>query len=250
MPRPTITDVAPAAGVSKGAVSFALNDRPGLAPETRGRILETAEAMGWTPSSRARALSVSQCAGCRPGRSPGRQRPCVRTRSSRRSSPAWRACWPTRGTRSCCSSAERDDAAAYRRLAEEGRVDGVFVTDLHVDDPRPALLEELGLPAVIVGPAPRRAACPPPRGRGRRTRHPRGRRAPHRARPHPDRARRWAAHDGARPLAARGWATRLETPGCPRALRGGRLLRRVGSRRDPQLLDLPEPPTASSTPTT
>jgi DNA-binding LacI/PurR family transcriptional regulator len=41
----------------------------------------------------------------------------------------------------------------YRRLATEGRVDGVFVTDLYVDDPRPALLAELGLPAVIVGPA-------------------------------------------------------------------------------------------------
>jgi len=32
-------------------------------------------------------------------------------------------------------------------------VDGVFVTDLYVDDQRPALLAELGLPAVIVGPA-------------------------------------------------------------------------------------------------
>lgn len=43
--RPTITDVARAAGVSKGAVSFAFNDRPGLAPETRDRILATARSM-------------------------------------------------------------------------------------------------------------------------------------------------------------------------------------------------------------
>ena len=49
--------------------------------------------------------------------------------------------------------AEHDDATTYRRLAKEGRVDGVFVTDLRVDDPRPALLEELGLPNVVVGPA-------------------------------------------------------------------------------------------------
>ncbi|HEX6379687.1 MAG TPA: substrate-binding domain-containing protein, partial [Acidimicrobiia bacterium] len=41
---------------------------------------------------------------------------------------------------------------SYRRLSVEGRVDGVFVTDLYVDDSRPALLAELGLPAVIVGP--------------------------------------------------------------------------------------------------
>ena len=45
MPRPTINDVASAAGVSKGAVSFALNDRPGLAPGTRARILEVAERL-------------------------------------------------------------------------------------------------------------------------------------------------------------------------------------------------------------
>ena len=44
------------------------------------------------------------------------------------------------------------DATAGSR--DEGRVDGVFLTDLHVDDPRPALLAELGLPAVIVGPGP------------------------------------------------------------------------------------------------
>ena len=49
---------------------------------------------------------------------------------------------------------------SYRRLADEGRVDGVFVTDLHVDDPRPALLAELGLPAVIVGPGPSRPFWP------------------------------------------------------------------------------------------
>src|SRR5436190_14752608 len=60
MTRATINDVARAAGVSKGAVSFALNGRPGISPETRARILEVAEQMGWSPSPRARALSVSR----------------------------------------------------------------------------------------------------------------------------------------------------------------------------------------------
>src|SRR5919112_1178731 len=89
MPRPTITDVATAAGVSKGAVSFALNDKPGLAPDTRRRMLQVAE---------------------------------------------------------------HGDEAAYRRLAKEGRVDGVLITDLHVDDRRPELMKELGLPFVMIGP--------------------------------------------------------------------------------------------------
>lgn len=42
------------------------------------------------------------------------------------------------------------ESEAYRELARTGRVDGVFVTDLRVDDPRPALLEELGLPSVTL----------------------------------------------------------------------------------------------------
>ena len=40
--RPTISDVAAHAGVSKGLVSFALNDRPGVSAETRERILAAA----------------------------------------------------------------------------------------------------------------------------------------------------------------------------------------------------------------
>src|SRR5437870_8738154 len=58
--RPTIADVARAAGVSRGAVSFALNDRPGVADATRARILAVAAELGYTPSHRARALSASR----------------------------------------------------------------------------------------------------------------------------------------------------------------------------------------------
>ena len=40
---------------------------------------------------------------------------------------------------------------SYRRLAASARADGVFLIDLRVEDPRPALLRDLGLPAVLVG---------------------------------------------------------------------------------------------------
>ena len=43
------------------------------------------------------------------------------------------------------------EAASYRRLAHEGRVDGVLLTDLRIDDPRYDWLTELDLPAVAVG---------------------------------------------------------------------------------------------------
>jgi DNA-binding LacI/PurR family transcriptional regulator len=44
-----------------------------------------------------------------------------------------------------------NEVDTYRRLAADRRVDGVFLTDLRSDDPRPALVAELGLPAVAVG---------------------------------------------------------------------------------------------------
>jgi DNA-binding LacI/PurR family transcriptional regulator len=57
MKRPTITDIAREAGVSKGAVSYALNGRPGVSEATRRRITRIARELGWSPSSTARALS-------------------------------------------------------------------------------------------------------------------------------------------------------------------------------------------------
>ncbi|WP_410635638.1 LacI family DNA-binding transcriptional regulator [Amycolatopsis sp. cmx-4-83] len=57
MKRPTITDIAREAGVSKGAVSYALNGRPGVSEATRARITEIARRLGWSPSSAARALA-------------------------------------------------------------------------------------------------------------------------------------------------------------------------------------------------
>ncbi|GHH17713.1 LacI family transcriptional regulator [Streptomyces lanatus] len=47
-----------------------------------------------------------------------------------------------------------DECAVYRRWWAEHRVDGVLVVDPRTDDPRPDLLDELGLPAVVIGGAP------------------------------------------------------------------------------------------------
>ncbi len=154
MARPTINDVARAAGVSKGAVSFAFNYRPGLAPGTRARILDTARELGWTPSPRARALSVKRAlaVGLVVARPP----------ETLRADPFFPSF--IAGLESALSehgyalmlqvTPEHDlEQRSYRRLADEGRVDGVLLTDLYVDDPRPALLAELELPALLVGPA-------------------------------------------------------------------------------------------------
>jgi DNA-binding LacI/PurR family transcriptional regulator len=152
MARPTINDVASAAGVSKGAVSFALNNRPGISAETRQRILAVADELGWTPSPRARALSTSRALAV--GLVIARPPEILRADAF---FPSFISGLETvlseHGHALLLQVAEHEDLAAYRRLADEGRVDGVLVTDLRVGDPRPALLDELGLPVVVVGPA-------------------------------------------------------------------------------------------------
>ena len=151
--RPTIADVAKLAGVSRSAVSFALNGRPGIAEDTRERILAAARELGWQPSRPAQALSRGRAGalGLVLSREPG-------AIGADAFFPAFIA-----GVESVL--AERGDAlllqvtgpgdeeAVYRRLASDRRVDGVLLTDLRVDDPRPALTAELGLPAVVVGDA-------------------------------------------------------------------------------------------------
>jgi DNA-binding LacI/PurR family transcriptional regulator len=148
--RPTIRDVARAAGVSKGTVSFVLNGRPGVAEDTRVRILDVARELGWTPSHRGRALSVSKALAvglvlARPPELLGAD-PFF---------PAFIA-----GVEATLSGLgqvlvlqvvpDSDEEAAYRRLAADGRVDGVFLLDLRVGDRRIALLRELGMPAVTI----------------------------------------------------------------------------------------------------
>jgi LacI family transcriptional regulator len=55
--RVTIHDVAREAGVSRQTVSRVLNDRPDVAPETRERVQEVIDQLGYRPSVIARSLS-------------------------------------------------------------------------------------------------------------------------------------------------------------------------------------------------
>jgi DNA-binding LacI/PurR family transcriptional regulator len=55
-PRPTLADVAARAGVSKSLVSLVMRDEPGAGAETRRRVLDAADALGYHPDSRARLL--------------------------------------------------------------------------------------------------------------------------------------------------------------------------------------------------
>ncbi|PVW06015.1 LacI family transcriptional regulator [Microbacterium sp. Gd 4-13] len=150
--RPTIADVAKRAGVSKGLVSFALNDRPGVAPDTRDRILAIASEMGWTPSIRARSLSVGRAFAC--GLVIGRSPDVIAADPFFPSLIAGlEDVFSISGQVLVMAVATpgRQEAETYRGLALDRRVDGVILTDLRADDPRIELVESLGLVAVTLG---------------------------------------------------------------------------------------------------
>jgi len=62
---PTSSDVAHAAGVSRATVSFVLNDKPGvrISDDTRRRVLEAAQRLGYTPNQTAQTLARASVAG-------------------------------------------------------------------------------------------------------------------------------------------------------------------------------------------
>ncbi|HUA15511.1 MAG TPA: LacI family DNA-binding transcriptional regulator [Verrucomicrobiae bacterium] len=53
----TLVDIAKALDISIGTVHRALHNNPGVSPETRGKVLETAKALGYRPNLAARYLS-------------------------------------------------------------------------------------------------------------------------------------------------------------------------------------------------
>ncbi|MDY7105640.1 MAG: LacI family DNA-binding transcriptional regulator [Actinomycetota bacterium] len=152
--KPTIADVAARAGVSKGAVSFALNGRPGVGEDTRRRILEVAEELGWRPDPRAKAFSErrAQSVGlilARPAEQLGTDPYFGQLLAGIEFVLA------ERGYTLVLSVREHraDELAAYRQLTDDRRIDGAILVDPEADDPRFELLEELDLPAVaLAGP--------------------------------------------------------------------------------------------------
>lgn len=150
--RPTIEDIARRAGVSKGAVSFALNNRPGVSPATRQRILDIAHELNWRPNSAARALGQSRAGVIgfvlnRPARILGTE-----TFFPELLSGIQLGLSPSRTALHMLVVSDLDEELeTYREWWHAHRVDGVIVIDPRTADPRVDLLEELGLPAVQIG---------------------------------------------------------------------------------------------------
>lgn len=150
--RVTINEIARRSGVSKGAVSYALNGRPGVSAETRARILGVAHELGWAPNRTARLLSGSRTDTfglvlARDARTLGSEpfymefvAGLVSVLTSRQY-----------GLLLQVANTLDEEIALYPKWASERRVDGVIVVDVRVDDPRIAALHTAQIPAVFVG---------------------------------------------------------------------------------------------------
>lgn len=152
MARPTIADIARRAGVSKGAVSFALNGRPGVSDATRALILQVAEEMNWRPHSAARALvgAKAEAVGlviARPARTIGVEPFFAQLLSGLQAGLSARAI----ALHMLVVEETATEIEIYRRWVSEHRVDGFILVDLQVRDPRIAVLEDLAIPAVVLG---------------------------------------------------------------------------------------------------
>ncbi|MFD3515968.1 LacI family DNA-binding transcriptional regulator [Streptomyces sp. NPDC058657] len=148
-----MADIAHRAGVSKVAVSYALNDQPGVSPATRAAVKAIAAELGWRPNSAARALTGGRAqtiglALLRPAQTLGVEPFFMEFIS---------------GVESVLSAqsyalmlqmvdSQETELEVCGRWWGERRVDGVLLTDLRTDDLRVPAIEALGLPAVAIGP--------------------------------------------------------------------------------------------------
>jgi DNA-binding LacI/PurR family transcriptional regulator len=152
MKRPTIADIAARAGVTKAAVSFALNGQPGVSDATRERILAIAQEAGFQPSSAARALTAGRAGSFgliidRPALMIGVEPFFMQLLSGIQADLSQHHVT----LQFSMTEDPGDEIAMYRQWWAQRRVDGVFVYDLQRDDRRIAVLEDLRMPAVVIG---------------------------------------------------------------------------------------------------
>jgi LacI family transcriptional regulator len=143
MRRATIRDVAAAAGVSIGTASKALNGQGKLRPETRERVAQAAERLGFAPNTLAQALLAGRSftVGLITSDSFGRF-----------SIPVMLGAEDALGTGqiSVFMCDTRDDQGREQRYIEmlaARRVDGLIVTGRRIE-PRPAVRTGPGIPVV------------------------------------------------------------------------------------------------------
>ena len=138
-------------GLSQTTVSRALNGFPEVSEETRARVRAAAELHGYRPSAAARRLATG-LSGTLGLVFPGERNMlgdllfteflggCVEKASEL-----------SYDITLAMAHGSQSEEAVYRRAVRNARVDAMILSSPLVDDPRPALLRQLGMPFLVHG---------------------------------------------------------------------------------------------------
>ena len=155
----TIKQVAKLADVSTATVSYVLNGTGSVTETTRQRVLAAMAELNYRPRHAARSMrGRSHTLGLVLQGLPGRLAdPTLAELLAGLSDAA-----ALRGYYLLLApgSADETEAEVCLNLARTGRVDGLLLLDMHVDDERARVLCEAGIPHVCAGPVPDGCANP------------------------------------------------------------------------------------------
>jgi DNA-binding LacI/PurR family transcriptional regulator len=151
--RATMGDIARRMGISKAAVSYALNGQPGVSPATRQRVLDLAKELGWYASSSARALTGAETGVIGLVLARPTDLLTIETFFIHFLSGVEQVLTEHGSSLLLRVIGEHPEAETetYERWWGERRVDGVILIDERYHDPRMQTAERLGLPAVLCG---------------------------------------------------------------------------------------------------
>ncbi len=155
----TIKQVALRAGVSVATVSYVLNGTGVVTNDTRQRVLDAVAELNYQPrhaarNMRGRSYTLGLTLPATPGRlaEPG----LSEVLAGLADAAAPRGYFVLLAT----AGAEQDETELCLSLARTGRVDGLILLDMLVNDRRALTLAEAGVPHVCAGPAPAGSASP------------------------------------------------------------------------------------------
>lgn len=151
--RPTLEDVAAAAGVSRSTASRALNGDPYVSAKSKEKVVTAAQGLGYSPNQAARSLVT---------RRTGAVAVVLSEPEARLLDDPYRTAVMRAGYRELADvdrqmvlifSDTHDDLSRTVRFLEGGHVDGALVFAPHRADPLPQALKSLRIPVVFGGQA-------------------------------------------------------------------------------------------------
>ena len=138
-------------GLSQTTVSRALNDYPEVSEATRRRVKAAARANNYSPNTRARGLATGRSMAIGHVIPVSGRHEIVNPIFADFIAGAGEVYARANHDLLLSVVPDREEEQTYRNLAARRSVDGVIVHGPRADDPRIALLKELGLPFVVHG---------------------------------------------------------------------------------------------------